>query len=80
MDRLDDKIVLYEIGANIRKKRIELGWTQTDLGIAAGGMGVGRISEIENGLRDLHTVTLVTIIWALGAEPGEIIPYTKKDK
>ena len=46
----------FDYGDAIRERRIELGWSQTELAERA-GLGQGDVSRIENG-RDAHISTI----------------------
>jgi transcriptional regulator with XRE-family HTH domain len=61
------------VGREVRRLREALGWSQTRLAVEA-GMSVSGISMIENGHRNLSTVTLAKLAEALGVEVRDLFP------
>jgi transcriptional regulator with XRE-family HTH domain len=61
------------VGRQVRRLREERGWSQTTLAVEA-GMSVSGISMIENGHRNLSTVTLAKLAEALGVEVRDLFP------
>jgi y4mF family transcriptional regulator len=67
-------------GALIRQRRLELGWTQTQLAVAS-GHSLNTISNIENGVTSARLDVAVEIARALGAQLSlELLPTTRKSK
>lgn len=64
------------IGANVRRRRLEIGMTQEDLAFAA-GLDTTAIGRIERGLRGSRTDTLITVARALSIWPGELLRGVK---
>ena len=60
------------VGANIRAAREAAGMTQAQLA-AQLGIGQARIAEWESGATDPRATSLVAIIKALGADPGDLL-------
>lgn len=61
------------VGRQVKKLREEKGWSQTRLAVEA-DMSVSGISMIENGHRNLSTVTLGKLAEALGVEVRDLFP------
>jgi transcriptional regulator with XRE-family HTH domain len=61
------------VGREVKKLREAKGWSQTRLAVEA-GMSVSGISMIENGHRNLSTVTLAKLAEALGVEVRDLFP------
>jgi transcriptional regulator with XRE-family HTH domain len=61
------------VGRQVKKLREAKGWSQTRLAVEA-GMSVSGISMIENGHRNLSTVTLAKLAEALGVEVRDLFP------
>lgn len=61
---------LAHLGDSIRERRIDLGWTQSDLA-ARSGIPQADISRIENGLLDARWSTIQRISAALAATTTE---------
>ncbi len=61
------------IGRQVRRLREAKGWSQTRLAVEA-NMSVSGISMIENGHRNLSTVTLAKLAEALGVEVRDLFP------
>lgn len=53
--------------------------TQEDVATLA-NIEATRLSEYENGKRDLQISSLLKLIMAIGCEPNDIIPFQKKEK
>jgi transcriptional regulator with XRE-family HTH domain len=62
-----------ELGARIRARRDELGWSQETLAERAGGRHRNYISDIERGRVNLSFDNLVTIACALGVDVGMLL-------
>lgn len=62
-----------EIGARIKARREELGWSQEKLAELAGGRHRNYISGIERGRVNLSFDNLVTIACALGVDVGMLV-------
>jgi DNA-binding Xre family transcriptional regulator len=72
----NEKTELVELGANIERIRKEKKWRLNYLaGITE--IEVRQLRRIEKGLVDLKTTTLLKLIWALEADPNEILPKSK---
>ncbi len=52
---------LQRFGANVRRARLDRGWTQEDLAYAT-GLATVQISRIERGVREIRLTTLVRLI------------------
>ena len=61
------------VGRQVKTLREAKGWSQTRLAVEA-GMSVSGISMIENGHRNLSTVTLAKLAEALGVEVRDLFP------
>ncbi len=70
VDAWDELAQLDQLGGPIRARRIELGWTQSDLAERS-GVPQADISRIENNRLDARWSTLRRLLTALaeGAEP-----------
>ena len=60
-----------ELGAAIRRLRIERGWTLADLAFRA-GMSVASLSEVERGVKDTSLAKLRAIAGAFGMAHSEL--------
>jgi transcriptional regulator with XRE-family HTH domain len=61
------------VGRQVKMLREAKGWSQTKLAVEA-SMSVSGISMIENGHRNLSTVTLAKLAEALGVEVRDLFP------
>jgi transcriptional regulator with XRE-family HTH domain len=61
------------VGRQVKKLREAKDWSQTRLAVEA-GMSVSGISMIENGHRNLSTLTLAKLAEALGVEVRDLFP------
>jgi transcriptional regulator with XRE-family HTH domain len=61
------------VGREVKRLREAKGWSQTKLAAEA-GMSVSGISMIENGHRNLSTITLAKLARALGVEVRDLFP------
>jgi transcriptional regulator with XRE-family HTH domain len=59
-------------GANVRKARLAIGWTQEELAEHAGLSSV-QISRIERGAREVRISTFVRLVRALRVDPSALI-------
>ncbi len=62
---------LAMIGENIRKRREALGMSQTELALAT-GINRGRLSEYENGVREMGISKLLDFASILECQPGDL--------
>jgi transcriptional regulator with XRE-family HTH domain len=68
-----DRLTMRHLSAAIRCARRKQGWTQVELGIAAGVHSV-YISQLERGVRSATSVTtVVRIAQALGLPAGALL-------
>lgn len=70
-----------EIGARVRRRRLAMGMTQTDLG-AALGYSQAWVSQVEKGQRELDRASVITrLASALHCHPNDLIrrPYDHPD-
>lgn len=74
MGTSDDKIVLIDLGHNVKRARKKKGYSQEELANIA-EVERYQVSNLERGVADSFSTTLIKIIWALEAEPNEIIPF-----
>lgn len=76
--------IQWHVGDVVRKLRLERGWTQTDLGDAAGGIRKMTIVNIEANSGDPRQSTLQALATALGVTLEELYalvpaaPVTRK--
>jgi transcriptional regulator with XRE-family HTH domain len=59
-------------GSNVRKARLDRGWTQEDLSHAS-GLAVVQVSRIERGVREVRLTTLLRLLDALEVEPNTLL-------
>lgn len=64
--------IQWHVGDVIRKLRLERGWTQTDLGDAAGGIRKMAIIAIEANTSDPRQSTVRALATALGVTLDEL--------
>ena len=69
---LRDQALIDRFGRNLRRARLERGWSQTQLAQEC-GLDVGEISRIERGSREVRLTTLMRRVDALGAPPEELL-------
>ncbi|MBQ4579613.1 MAG: helix-turn-helix transcriptional regulator [Clostridia bacterium] len=60
------------IGQNIRRLRLERGWTQRDLSAKA-ALSAGQISKIERGIGDMSVATFFKLCRALACCAADIL-------
>lgn len=72
MDKAKAKQLYQVLGAQLRQKRNNAGFTQDDVAVA---IGVDRrhYGRIEGGQRRISIVRLIEICEHLGVDPGELI-------
>lgn len=70
-----DNDFLLEMGLRIKRKRLELGYSQEELGKRSGFKGRSAISMIELGLRDIAHDKVVAIAKALGVTPAYLMGW-----
>ena len=63
------------VGVNIRHRREELGWSQTDLAHKMGYKTKVSISNVENGHMNLSTESVVKFANALMCTPAELMGW-----
>ena len=63
----------HDVGREIKRLREQRGWSQAKLAVAA-DMAVSGVSQIENGKRNLSTVTLAKLARALEVEVADFFP------
>lgn len=62
-----------EIGVNIRRARLALGWTQGELASKIGYKSKSSIQKIEKGLTDIPQSKIVEFAHALGTTPAALM-------
>lgn len=79
-DRADrtakDKQYLTKIGDNIRKARIQRGYSQEEFAEIA-GFSRSYYTEIETGKRNISVLNLIKIVEMLKVDPNELIGFLK---
>lgn len=70
-----DMLKVYE---NIKKRRLELGYSQQKLAELTGYSSKGAIAHIEKGERDISQSKLEAFAKALGVKPGELLGDTEQ--
>lgn len=63
---------VQKFGRNVRAARTERGWTQEELAERSGLTPV-QISRVERGVREIRLTTLLKLVSALDADPGELL-------
>lgn len=63
---------LKRFGANVRRERIDRGWTQEDLAHAS-HLSPVQVSRIERGVREIRLGTLLRLVAALGTSPDTLL-------
>lgn len=66
---------LVRFGANVREARLGRGWTQEVLAERS-GLSVVQISRVERGVREIRLRTLLRLLVALEAKPGDLLDGT----
>jgi len=61
------------IAANVRRLRLDYGWTLDELGARLGGKPSSRIAEIEAGRNAFTSGTLDDLADALGVNPAALL-------
>lgn len=61
-----------QFGANVRARRLELGWTQERLADAV-GLHFTYISSVERGERNVSLRTIVRLAAALRTSPADLV-------
>lgn len=61
------------VGTEVRRLRIERGWTQPQLAVSA-GIAVSGLSQIENGHRNASSRTMSKLAAGLGVEMADLFP------
>jgi transcriptional regulator with XRE-family HTH domain len=64
------------VGANVKRRRLELGISQEDLGQAA-GLHATAIGRLERGEREPRLHTIITVGRALSIWPGDLLRGVK---
>lgn len=74
---MDEKFYEYykNLGASIRKRRKEKGFTQQQLGHKAGNIDRSKISDLENGKEDFQFSTILKLCVALELSPRELFDF-----
>jgi transcriptional regulator with XRE-family HTH domain len=67
-----DQALIDRFGRNLRRARLERGWSQAQLAQES-GLAVTEISRIERGSREVRLTTLMRLVDALGAPPHELL-------
>lgn len=67
-----DRRVLKLFGQNVKRVRLERGWTQEDLA-GESGLTPVQVSRIERGVREIRLTTLLRLVKALNARPDELL-------
>lgn len=70
---------MLELYRNIKQKRLEHGWSQTELAERMGYSHKSMISKIEAGLVDLSRSKIFEFAKVLGCTPGELMGDTESD-
>ena len=65
-----------KVGANVRRRRLELGFSQEDLADAS-GMHSTAIGRLERGEREPRLGTIVVVARALAVAPAELLRGVK---
>jgi transcriptional regulator with XRE-family HTH domain len=73
MDKKDDKIVLYELGAKLLALRTARKLSQRQLADLA-DMTHTQIQKLETGQLDVQVTTLVKLLLALEVQPNDLLP------
>lgn len=60
------------MGQNIRRMRIERGWTQKDLSVQA-ALSVSQLSKLERGVSSMTVSTFFKLCDALICKPADIL-------
>lgn len=68
------------VGQNIKRKREELKWTQTDLAKKLGYKSRVSVSTVESGKEDITTERVAMFAKALGCSPAELMGWTEEEK
>lgn len=68
------------VGQNIKRKREELKWTQTDLAKKLGYKSRVSVSTVESGKEDITTERVAMFAKALGCSPAELMGWTEEDE
>ena len=61
------------IGENVQRFRKERGWTQADMCEGVTAFSQSRLSQIENGEKQITTATIRQLAEILGVEPFELL-------
>lgn len=72
--------LLRMIGANVRRIRVQKGWTQQDLATQTRCLARTSITNIERGKQKMTVLTLAAVSRALDVPPGElmeVVPDTR---
>jgi transcriptional regulator with XRE-family HTH domain len=67
-----DQALIDRFGRNLRRARLEQGWSQAQLARES-GLAVTEISRIERGGREVRLTTLMRLVDALGAPRHELL-------
>lgn len=67
---------MVELYENIKKRRMELGMTQTELANKVGYSDKGMISKVENGKVDIPQSQILKFAKALDTTPGWLMGWT----
>lgn len=63
---------LQRLGQNVRRARLDRGWTQEDLSRAT-GLATVQISRIERGKREIRLTTFIRLLDGLGIGADELL-------
>ena len=63
---------LQRFGANVRRARLDRGWTQEDLAHET-GLATVQVSRIERGVREIRLTTLTRLLDGLDVAADELL-------
>ena len=67
-----DEALIRRVGANVRSRRLERGWSQAELARQT-GLAVSEISRIERGVREVRITTLLRVVTGLEVDPADLL-------
>lgn len=64
--------IAHEIGLNIARRRVRVGYSQEELGVRA-GLHRTAVSQLERGERVPRADTIIRLAASLGVAPGDLL-------
>jgi transcriptional regulator with XRE-family HTH domain len=64
-------------GRRVRALRLEMGWSQMQLAVEAGGMHFTFVSQVERGVRNISLENICRLAAALAVDPSELVAGLK---